>query len=88
MSDLEQFKKVVTEAGAEAARNERRPSGAEQLIIRTPGGLMTREIPLKGDLDKDIQDATAAARRIVASAKSLTAKPARSLSTSASLRKG
>jgi hypothetical protein len=64
MSDLEQFRKVVTEAGAEAARIERRASGAERLIIRTPGGLITREIPLKGDLDKDIQDATSAARQI------------------------
>jgi hypothetical protein len=27
-------------------------------------GLITREIPLKGDLDKDIQDATSAARQI------------------------
>jgi hypothetical protein len=87
MSDLEQFRKVVTEAGAEAARIERRASGAERLIIRTPGGLITREIPLKGDSDKDIQDATSAARQIVASAKSLTAKPATSLSTG-SPRKG
>jgi hypothetical protein len=82
MSNVEQFEKVVAEVGAEATRIERGPKGAERLIIRTPGGLITREVPLKGDLGKDIQDATAAAKQIIASARSLTAKPASNLSWS------
>jgi hypothetical protein len=81
MSNVEQFEKVVTEARAEATRIERGPKGAEQLIIQTPGGLITRKVLLKGDLVRDIQDATASAKEIVASAKGLTAEPARNLST-------
>jgi hypothetical protein len=88
MSNIEQFEKVVTEAGAKAARIERGPKGTERLIIQTPGGLITREVPLKGDVGKDIEEAMAAARQIVASARSLTAKPARNLSISGGLRKG
>jgi hypothetical protein len=81
MSNVEQFEKVVTKAGAEAMRITRGPKGAERLIIQTRGGFITREVPLRGDLDRDIQDATASAKEIVASAKSLTAEPARNLST-------
>ena len=82
MSAVEQFEKAVTEAGAVALRIERKPQGGERLVIQTRGGLITRGVPLKGDLGQDIQDATAAAKQIVASAKSLTAEPARNLSTS------
>jgi hypothetical protein len=59
----------------------RGPKGAERLIIQTPGGLITREVPLRGDLGKDIQLATTSAKEIVASAKDLTSTPARNLST-------
>jgi hypothetical protein len=79
MSNVGQFTKAVTEAGAEAARIERGPRGVERLVINTLGGLITREILLKGDLDKDIENATSAAREIVARARSLTAEPARKL---------
>ena len=84
MSNIEQFEKAVTEAGAQATRIMRGPRGAERLIIQTPGGLITREVPLRGDLGKDILSATNSAREIVASAKSLTAEPARRLSFAAS----
>ena len=87
MANVEQFEKVVTEAGAEAMRIMRGPRGAERLIIQTPGGLITREVPLKGDLARDIQLATTSAKEIVASAKSLTSAPARNLSSSRSPRK-
>jgi hypothetical protein len=80
MSHVEQFEKAVTEAGAVALRIERKPQGDERLVIQTRGGLITKAVPLKGDLGKDIQDVTAAARQIVASAKSLTAEPAKNLS--------
>jgi len=62
-------------------------SGAERLVIQTPGGLITREVPLIGDLRSDIQHATTSAKEIVASAKRLTAAPATSLSSSRSPRK-
>jgi hypothetical protein len=81
MSNVEQFRNAVTDAGAEAMRIMRGPKGSERLIIQTPGGLITREVPLRGDLGKDIQDAIISAKEIVASAKSLTADPARNLST-------
>jgi hypothetical protein len=83
MSSLEQFEKAVTEAGAVAIRIMRGPGGAECLIIQTPGGLITREVPLRGDLGKDIQAAATSAGEIVAGAKRLTAAPARHLSASA-----
>jgi len=83
MSNVEQFEKAVTGAGAVALRIERKAPGEERLVIQTRGGLITRKVPLKGDLGKDIQDATAAARQIVASAKNLTAEePAGNLSMS------
>ena len=53
MSYVEQFEKAVTEAGAVAIRIMRGSRGAERLIIQTPGGLITREVPLRGDLGKD-----------------------------------
>jgi len=81
MSYVEQFEKAVTEAGAVAIRIMRGPRGTERLIIQTPGGLITREVPLRGDLSKDIQFATTSAKEIVASAKNLTSAPARNLST-------
>ena len=83
MSNVEQFEKAVTEAGAEAMRITRGPRGAERLVIQTRGGLITREVPLRGDLGRDIQAAATSAQEIVASAKRLTAAPARTLSASA-----
>ena len=47
MSNVEQFEKAVTEAGAQATRIMRGPRGAERLVIQTPGGLITREVPLE-----------------------------------------
>jgi hypothetical protein len=81
MSSIEQFRTAVFAAGAEARCIERRPGGAERLIINTLGGLITREIPLKGEWDKDIENVTSAARQIVASARSLTAEPATKLTS-------
>ncbi len=62
MSNVEQFEKAVTEAGAEAMRIMRGPREAERLIIQTPGGLITREVPLRGDLGQDIQAAATSAQ--------------------------
>jgi hypothetical protein len=84
LANVEQFEGVVTEAGAVAMHIMRGPKGAERLVIQTPGGLITREVPLRGDLGDDIQAATTSAQQIVASAKSLTANPARDLSASRS----
>jgi hypothetical protein len=81
MSSIEQFRTAVIAAGAEARGIERGPGGAERLVINTLGGLITREIPLKGELEKDIENVMSAARQIVASAKSLTAEPATKLSS-------
>ena len=69
MFNVEQFEKVVTNAGAVAMRIMRGPKGAERLIIQTPGGLITREVPLRGDLGKDIQAAATSAEEIVAGAR-------------------
>ena len=80
MANVEQFEKAVADDGAVAMHIMRGPNGTERLVIQTLGGLITREVPLRGDLDKDIQAATTSAKEIVASAKSLTASPARSLS--------
>src|ERR1700733_12194697 len=77
MANVEQFEKAVTEAGAVAMRIMRGTRGAERLVIQTPGGLITREVPLRGDFGKDIQAATTSARKIVASAKRPAAAPAR-----------
>ena len=79
MANVEQFERVVTEAGAVAIRIMRGAGGGERLVIQTPGGLITREVPLRGDLGKDIRAAAISAKEIVAGAKSLTANPARSL---------
>jgi hypothetical protein len=87
MANVEQFEKAVTEAGAVAMRIMRGSKGAERLVIQTPGGLITREVPLMGDLGEDIQHATTLAQEIVASAKRLTASPATSLSSSRPPRK-
>jgi hypothetical protein len=87
MSNVEQFERVVTEAGAVAMRIMRGSRGAERLVIQTPGGLITREVPLMGDLGEDIQHATTSAQEIVASARRLTAAPATSLSSSQPPRK-
>ena len=81
MSNVEQFERAVAEAGAVAMRIMRGAKGTERLVIQTPGGLITREVPLRGDLDKDIPLAATSAKEIVASAKSLTSAPARNLST-------
>ena len=81
MSNVEQFQKAVTDAGAVAMRILRRPNGAERLVIQTPGGLITREVPLRGDLGQDVQAATTSAKEIVASARYLTSPPARNLTS-------
>ena len=81
MSNIEQFEKAVTDAGAVAMYIMRQPNGAERLVIQTPGGLITREVPLRGDLGKDVQAVTTSAKEIVASATHLTSPPARNLST-------
>lgn len=81
MSNIEQFRTAVIAAGAEARCIERgRPGGAERLVINTRGGLVTKEVPLTGEWDKDIENATSAATQIVAHAKILTAEPATKLS--------
>ena len=54
MSNVEHCERVVTEAGAEAMHIRRGSNGAERLIIQTPGGLITREVPLIGDLGRDL----------------------------------
>jgi hypothetical protein len=81
MSNVEQFEKAVTDAGAVAMRVMRGPNGSERLVIQTPSGLITREVPLRGDLGKDVQAATVSAKEIVASATHLTSPPSRKLST-------
>ena len=81
MSNVEQFEKAVTDAGAVAMRIMRRPNGSERLVIQTPGGLITREVPLRGDLGQDVQAATTSAKEIVASARHLTSPPARNLTS-------
>ena len=81
MSNVEQFQKAVTGAGAVALRIVRRSNGAERLVIQTPGGLITREVPLRGDLGQDVQAATTSAKEIVASARYLTSPPARNLTS-------
>lgn len=81
MSNVEQFEKAVTGAGALAMRIVRRPNGSERLVIQTPGGLITREVPLRGDLSADFEAAATSAREIVASARYLTSPPARDLTS-------
>ena len=87
MANVEQFEQAVTEAGAVAVRIMRGSRGPERLVIQTPGGLITREVPLRGDLGKDIPAAATSAKEIVDGAKRLTAAPATSLSSSRSPRK-
>ena len=43
MSNVEQFRNAVTDAGAEAMRIMRGPKGSERLIIQTLGGLHNYE---------------------------------------------
>jgi hypothetical protein len=43
MSNIERFRTVVIEAGAEARCIERGPGGAERLVINTLGGLITKD---------------------------------------------
>ena len=81
MSNIDQFRTAVTAAGAEARCIERGPRGTERLVINTRGGLITKEIPLKGEFDQDIEHVASEARHIVARAKSLTAEPATKLSS-------
>jgi hypothetical protein len=81
MSNVEQFQKAVSDAGAVAMGIMRRSDGAERLVIQTPGGLITREVPLRGHLGQDIQAATTSAKEIVASARHLTSPPARNLTS-------
>ena len=62
MANVEQFEQAVTEAGAVAVRIMRGSRGPERLVIQTPGGLITREVPLRGDLGKDIPAAATSAQ--------------------------
>jgi hypothetical protein len=79
MSNVEQFEKAVADAGAVVMRIMRGSRGSERLLIQTPGGLITREVALQGDISEDIQAATISAMEIVASARRLTSPPARNL---------
>lgn len=81
MSNIEQFEKAVTDAGALAMHIMRRPNGSELLVIQTPGGLITRQVPLRGDVSEDVEAAAASAREIVTSARHLTSPPARNLTS-------
>jgi hypothetical protein len=81
MSNVEQFEKAIADVGAVAMRVMRQPNGSERLVIQTPGGLITREVPLRGDFGKDVQAATTSAKEIVASARHLTSPPARNLTS-------
>jgi len=80
MSNVEQFEKAVTEAGAVALRIERKPQGEERLVIQTRGGLVRKEVALTGVLSTDIQTVTAAAKGIVATARRMTGDSATTLS--------
>ena len=82
MSNVEQFLTVVTDAGARAISITRGPRGAERLVIQTPDGLITRAVPLIGDPNRDSVQVASSAREMVDSARSLTAPPARTLSSS------
>jgi hypothetical protein len=81
MSSVKEFEKAVTDAGAVAMRITRRANGSERLVIQTPGGLITREVPLRGDFSADFEAAATSAREIVASANHLTSPPARNLTS-------
>jgi len=81
MSNVEQFQRAVSDAGAVAMGIMRRSNGSERLVIQTPGGLITREVPLRGDFGQDVQAATTSAKEIVASARHLTSPPARNLTS-------
>ena len=80
MSSLEQFETLVSDAGAVANRIARGPRGEERLVISVGGGL--KEIPLHVKFSEDAATVTAAAERMVTTAKMLTGKPARNLSSS------
>ena len=82
MSSVAQFEKLVTDAGAVANRIAQGPRGEERLIISVGGGLITKEVPLRGKFSEDAATVTAAAERMVTTAKMLTGKPARNLSSS------
>jgi hypothetical protein len=51
----------------------------ERLVINTLGGLITREVPLKGEPDHDIETVAAVAAQIVTSGRNVTAEPTRKL---------
>jgi hypothetical protein len=81
MANIGQFEKAVSDAGAIATCIMRQPNGSERLVIQTPGGLITREVPLRGEFSEDVEAAATSAREIVASARHLTSPPARSLTS-------
>jgi len=83
MSNVAQFEKLVSEVGAVANYIARGPKG-EELIISVSGGLITKASPLHGRFDEDAANVTAAAERMVITAKMLTSQPARHLSSSRS----
>ena len=83
MSNVEQFEKLVSEAGAVVNHIAHGPKG-EELVISVRGGLITKAIPLHGKFNEDAANVTAAAERMVITAKMLTGQPARHLSSSRS----
>ena len=81
MSNVAQFEKLVTDAGAVADRIAQGPKGEERLIISVRGGLIAKEVPLSGKFSEDAATVRAAAERMVTTANMLTGKPARNLSS-------
>ena len=81
MSNVEQFARLVADAGATVDRITRGPRG-ERLTISVRSGLITKEIPLRGEFSADAATVTAAAEQMVMAVKMLTGEPARNLTGS------
>jgi hypothetical protein len=60
MSNVEQFATLVSAAGATVDRVAQGPRG-ERLFISVRGGLIAKEVPLRGEFSEDVADVTAAA---------------------------
>ena len=80
MSNVEQFARLVSDAGATVDRITQGPGG-ERLFISVRGGLIMKEIPLRGEFSEDASNVRAAAEQMVMAAKMLTGEPARNLSS-------
>jgi hypothetical protein len=81
MSNVAQLEKLVSDADAVVNRIAQGPKGKQRLIISILGGLVTKEVPPRGTLSEDATTVTAAAQRMVMTAKMLTGQPARHLSS-------